>query len=90
MKGAREYRRNRDNFNTYDMDPDSQKYMHALLKLVQLAQCLQPNEDASKNCAWPSGSVSWVFGLAWVRVCFPNREASDMDGRGKPIGHQPT
>lgn len=52
MKGAREYRRNRDNFNTYDMDPDSQKYMHALLKLVQLAQCLRPNEDQSKNCVF--------------------------------------
>jgi len=49
MKGAREYRRNRDNFNTYDMDPDSQKYMHALLKLVQLAQCIKPNPDQSKN-----------------------------------------
>jgi len=49
MKGAREYRRNRDNYNTYDMDPDSQKYMHALLKLVQLAQCLKPNPDQSKN-----------------------------------------
>lgn len=52
MKGAREYRRNRDNFNTYDMDPDSQKYMHALLKLVQLAQCLKPNPDQSKNCVF--------------------------------------
>ncbi|CAE7244528.1 SLU7 [Symbiodinium natans] len=52
MKGAREYRRNRDNYNTYDMDPDSQKYMHALLKLVQLAQCLKPNPDQSKNCVF--------------------------------------
>lgn len=52
MKGAREYRRNRDNFNTYDMDPDSQKYFHALLKLVQLAQCLKPNPDQSKNNAF--------------------------------------
>eukprot|EP00933_Yihiella_yeosuensis_P050720 TRINITY_DN48517_c0_g1_i1.p1 TRINITY_DN48517_c0_g1~~TRINITY_DN48517_c0_g1_i1.p1 ORF type:complete len:304 (-),score=66.97 TRINITY_DN48517_c0_g1_i1:225-1136(-) len=49
MKGAREYRRNRDNFNTYDMDPDSQKYMHALLKLVMFLQCLRPNTDHSKN-----------------------------------------
>ncbi|CAE8739541.1 unnamed protein product, partial [Polarella glacialis] len=49
MKGAREYRRNRDNFNTYDMDPDSQKYMHALLKLVMLLQCTHPNPDVSKH-----------------------------------------
>ena len=26
------------------------RYMHALLKLVQLAQCLKPNPDQSKNC----------------------------------------
>lgn len=26
------------------------RYMHALLKLVQLAQCLKPNSDQSKNC----------------------------------------
>merc|ERR1711879_122321 len=28
MKGAREYRRNRDTLNTYHMDPVSQRYMH--------------------------------------------------------------
>ncbi|CAK9110965.1 unnamed protein product [Durusdinium trenchii] len=61
MKGAREYRRNRDNYNTYDMDPDSQKYMHALLKLVQLAQCLRPNGDQSKNCdTWHNGGQRMV------------------------------
>lgn len=49
MKGAREYRRNRDSLNTYDVDPVSQKYMHALRKLVQLAQCIRPNDDQSKN-----------------------------------------
>merc|ERR1711972_491250 len=49
MKGAREYRRNRDSLNTYDMDPVSQKYMHAMKKLVQFMQCIQPNQDQSKN-----------------------------------------
>merc|ERR1719160_1200970 len=49
MKGAREYRRNRDSLNTYDMDPVSQKYMHALKKLVHFAQIIQPNTDQSKN-----------------------------------------
>lgn len=50
MKGAREYRRNRDSLNTYDVDPVSQKYMHALKKLVHLSQCLRPNiSDGSRN-----------------------------------------
>jgi len=49
MKGAREYRRNRDSLNTYDMDPVSQKYMHALKKLVQFMQCIRPSSDQSKN-----------------------------------------
>eukprot|EP00928_Gymnodinium_smaydae_P065582 TRINITY_DN48699_c0_g1_i2.p2 TRINITY_DN48699_c0_g1~~TRINITY_DN48699_c0_g1_i2.p2 ORF type:complete len:319 (-),score=65.28 TRINITY_DN48699_c0_g1_i2:53-1009(-) len=49
MKGAREYRRNRDSLNTYDMDPVSQKYMHAIKKLVNFTQCLRPNDDESKN-----------------------------------------
>merc|ERR1712217_762300 len=49
MKGAREYRRNRDSLNTYDADPVSQKYMHAVKKLVQFAQCKRPNPDMSKN-----------------------------------------
>lgn len=49
MKGAREYRRNRDSLNTYDMDPLSQKYMHAFKKLAHLCQCLRPNPDVSKN-----------------------------------------
>lgn len=49
MQGAREYRRNRDDLNTYDVDPVAQKYMHAVRKLVQLSQCLRPNEDQSKN-----------------------------------------
>jgi len=49
MKGAREYRRNRDSLNTYDMDPVSQKYMHAYKKLVQFMQCLRPSDDQSKN-----------------------------------------
>merc|ERR1711862_677356 len=49
MKGAREYRRNRDSLNTYDNDPVSQKYMHALRKLVHYAQCIRPNEDQSRN-----------------------------------------
>jgi len=49
MKGAREYRRNRDSLNTYDMDPISQKYMHAFKKLVHFSQCLRPSSDQSKN-----------------------------------------
>jgi len=49
MKGAREYRRNRDTLNTYDVDPISQKYMHAFKKIVAFAQCLNPNCDTSKN-----------------------------------------
>lgn len=49
MKGAREYRRNRDNLNTYDMDPVSQKYMHAMRKLVHLMQVIRPNSDQSMN-----------------------------------------
>lgn len=49
MKGAREYRRNRDDLNTYDMDPVAQKYMHGLRKVVQFAQCIRPNSDQSKN-----------------------------------------
>merc|ERR1712187_116866 len=49
MKGVREYRRNRDTLNTYDMDPVSQKYMHAMKKLVQFLQCIRPSEDQSKN-----------------------------------------
>merc|ERR1712050_48710 len=52
MKGAREYRRNRDSLNTYDMDPVSQKYMWAMKKLVHFAQCIRPNkEDNSLNVA---------------------------------------
>ena len=87
-----------DNFNTYDMDPDSQKqlaranpetarmadsrkflvlagleslekllkarYMHALLKLVQLAQCLKPNPDQSKNCA-----ARLISSRLWFAFC---------------------
>merc|ERR1711972_445213 len=50
MKGAREYRRNRDSLNTYDMEPVSQKYMHGMKKLCHFAQCIRPNtEDQSKN-----------------------------------------
>mmetsp|Transcript_113914 Transcript_113914/g.318232 ORF Transcript_113914/g.318232 Transcript_113914/m.318232 type:complete len:293 (+) Transcript_113914:1-879(+) len=49
MKGAREYRRNRDSLNTYDMDPVSQTYMHAVKKLVHFCQCIRPNADQSKN-----------------------------------------
>jgi len=49
MKGAREYRRNRDSLNTYDMDPVSQKYMHAMKKISQFAQGKWPNDDMSKN-----------------------------------------
>jgi len=49
MKGAREYRRNRDSLNTYDADPVSQRYMHAMKKLVQFTQAKNPNEDMSKN-----------------------------------------
>jgi hypothetical protein len=49
MKGAREYRRNRDNLNTYDMDPMSQRYMHAMRKLVHFAQLMKRNPDESKN-----------------------------------------
>jgi len=47
--GAREYRRNRDSLNTYDMDPVAQRYMQRMRKLVQLSQCLRPNDDHSKN-----------------------------------------
>jgi len=49
MKGAREYRRNRDSLNTYDMDPVSQKYMHAMKKLCRFSQCIRPSSDQSKN-----------------------------------------
>lgn len=49
MKGAREYRRNRDSLNTYDNDPVSQKYMHAFKKLMHFLQSMQPNEDPRKN-----------------------------------------
>lgn len=49
MKGAREYRRNRDNLNTYDMDPVSQRYMHAMRKLVHFTQVIRPSPDQSKN-----------------------------------------
>lgn len=49
MKGAREYRRNRDSLNTYDSDPVSQRYMHALRKLIQFAQACRRNDDESKN-----------------------------------------
>lgn len=39
--------------------------MHALLKLVQLAQCLRPNEDQSKNCVagqfWPQSEWQTVL-----------------------------
>jgi len=51
MKGAREYRRNRDSLNTYDMDPVSQKYMHAMKKLCHFAQCVRPSSDAAMNVA---------------------------------------
>merc|ERR1719162_75758 len=52
MKGAREYRRNRDSLNTYDMDPVSQKYMWAMKKLCNLAQIIKPNTvDHSRNYA---------------------------------------
>jgi len=49
MKGAREYRRNRDNLNTYDVDPISQRYMHALRKLVHFTQIIRKSPDESKN-----------------------------------------
>lgn len=49
MKGAREYRRNRDNLNTYDMDPVSQKYMHGMRKLVHFTQVVRKCDDHSKN-----------------------------------------
>jgi len=49
MQGAREYRRNRDDLNTYDVDPMAQKYMQAMRKIVHFAQCVQPNTDQSKN-----------------------------------------
>lgn len=49
MKGAREYRRNRDSLNTYDMDPVSQRYMHAMKKIMHFCQCIRPNPDQSKN-----------------------------------------
>mmetsp|Transcript_52560 Transcript_52560/g.125538 ORF Transcript_52560/g.125538 Transcript_52560/m.125538 type:complete len:316 (-) Transcript_52560:47-994(-) len=49
MKGAREYRRNRDSLNTYDMDPVSQKYMWAMKKIVHYAQVIHPNSDQSRN-----------------------------------------
>jgi hypothetical protein len=49
MKGAREYRRNRDNLNSYDLDPVSQKYMHAMRKLVFLTQVIRPSPDQSMN-----------------------------------------
>lgn len=49
MKGAREYRRNRDSLNTYDNDPVSQKYMHGFKKIVHLLQTMAPNEDTRKN-----------------------------------------
>jgi len=49
MKGAREYRRNRDSLNTYDNDPVSQRYMHAFKKLMHFLQSMNPNEDPRKN-----------------------------------------
>mmetsp|Transcript_114827 Transcript_114827/g.303236 ORF Transcript_114827/g.303236 Transcript_114827/m.303236 type:complete len:349 (-) Transcript_114827:58-1104(-) len=49
MQGAREYRRNRDSLNTYDMDPVAQKYMQAMRKIVHFAQRIRPNDDQSKN-----------------------------------------
>merc|ERR1711924_243417 len=48
MQGAREYRRNRDSLNTYDVDPVAQKYMHAMKKIIRFAQCMRPNKDESK------------------------------------------
>lgn len=47
--GAREYRRNRDSLNTYDVDPVAQKYMQKMRKLVQFLQSINPNSDESKN-----------------------------------------
>merc|ERR1711862_549889 len=47
--GAREYRRNRDSLNTYDMDPVAQKYMQGMRKIVHFAQRIRPNDDQSKN-----------------------------------------
>ncbi|CAK0836190.1 unnamed protein product [Prorocentrum cordatum] len=47
--GAREYRRNRDSLNTYDVDPVAQKYMQAMRKIVHFAQSIRPNDDQSKN-----------------------------------------
>mmetsp|Transcript_10637 Transcript_10637/g.24194 ORF Transcript_10637/g.24194 Transcript_10637/m.24194 type:complete len:312 (+) Transcript_10637:80-1015(+) len=49
MKGAREYRRNRDSLNTYDMDPVSQKYMWAMKKIIHYAQVINPNTDQARN-----------------------------------------
>merc|ERR1719343_1282574 len=49
MQGAREYRRNRDSLNTYDMDPVAQRYMQGMRKIVHFAQRIRPNDDQSKN-----------------------------------------
>ena len=40
------------------------RYMHALLKLVQLAQCLKPNPDQSKNCA-----ARLISSRRWFAFC---------------------
>eukprot|EP00913_Durusdinium_trenchii_P012392 g11633.t1 len=54
-----------DNYNTYDMDPDSQKYMHALLKLVHRSQ-RAPRGPAGLGASKPfpkaSGAESVAFG----------------------------
>merc|ERR1712187_773832 len=52
MSGAREYRRNRDDLNTYDVDPVSRRYIQGMKKLVQFTQSIQPNTDQSKNIVW--------------------------------------
>lgn len=49
MSGAREYRRNRDSLNTYDIDPVAQKYMQGMRKIIHFAQRIRPNDDQSKN-----------------------------------------
>eukprot|EP00746_Dinoflagellata_sp_MGD_P000403 gnl/MRDRNA2_/MRDRNA2_100724_c0_seq1.p1 gnl/MRDRNA2_/MRDRNA2_100724_c0~~gnl/MRDRNA2_/MRDRNA2_100724_c0_seq1.p1 ORF type:complete len:339 (+),score=86.16 gnl/MRDRNA2_/MRDRNA2_100724_c0_seq1:104-1120(+) len=48
-KGCREYRRNRDALNTYDVDETAQRYMQFLRKLIHFKQCLDPNDDETFN-----------------------------------------
>lgn len=48
-KGCREYRRNRDALNTYDVDETAQRYMQFLRKIIHFKQCIEPNDDESFN-----------------------------------------